>query len=144
MFFLLKKIILSIRQSGDVLEAPWRAQTAKLEVSFVKFANFMEQFQKVRIPIVGLQQEISEVMYRQVNSKTAEAIAAAFCPKILEPLAPTPKKKKSGKEQKETKQKQKKRKNKEQKDQKEPASPNFQVFITLSRMRTTHLCIATH
>jgi hypothetical protein len=41
------------------------------------------------------QQEISEVMYRQVNSKTAEAIAAAFCPKILEPLAPTrPKKKK--------------------------------------------------
>jgi outer membrane biosynthesis protein TonB len=91
------------------------------------------------------QQEISEVMYRQVNSKTAEAIAAAFCPKILEPLAPTPKKKKSGKEQKEkTKQKQKKRKNKEQKEQKEPASPNFQVFITMSHMRTKHLCIATH
>ena len=41
------------------------------------------------------QQEISEVMYRQVSSKSAGAIAEPFCSKILEAPEPRPSKTKA-------------------------------------------------
>ena len=73
------------------------------------------------------QQEISEVMYRKVNTENADAIASKFCPRILN-VEPVPKKKSGAKEQTKNKKKNKKSTKKKAKTEL-PHQDQFQVCV---------------